>query len=194
MVAAPERTDTAELTATEQRNLRAVADVLDYWNTANIPGILTFYDEGITWRNVALEETYQGKEQVEEFLERLYTAFPDLSFTVSHKIARGNNVAEQWLLKGTHKGPFLGVPATNRPVEIPGMSMIEMREGRFLRDTFYFDAGIVMRQMRLLPPLSIAETKPGKVGLWVIVKRGLLLKSLIAVFGLRLGWKLLRRR
>ena len=194
MVAAPERTDTSELTETEQRNLRAVADVLEFWNTANIPGVLTFYDEEITWRNVALEETYQGKEQVEDFLNRLYKAFPDLQFSVSHKIARGNNVAEQWLLVGTHKGTFLGVPATGRRVEIPGMSMIEMRDGRFLSDTFYFDAGIVMRQMRLLPPLSLGETKPGKAGLWLVVKRGLLLRTAIAVFGLRLGVKLLRRR
>ena len=33
-----------------------------------------------------------------------------------------------------------------------------MRDGKFARDEFYFDAGIVMRQMQLLPPLSIAET------------------------------------
>jgi steroid delta-isomerase-like uncharacterized protein len=193
MTATTEHTDTASLSETEQRNLRAVSDVLAFWNTANIPGILSFYDEGITWRNVALEETYQGKEAVEGFLERLYTAFPDLNFTVTNKIARGDAVAEQWLIRGTHRGPFLGVPATNRPVEIPGMSMVQMRDGKFARDEFYFDAAIVMRQMQLLPPLSVAETLPGRAGLWLIVNRSLVLQALVAIVGARLLFGLLRR-
>jgi steroid delta-isomerase-like uncharacterized protein len=193
VVGSAEQTETAALSETEARNLRAVADVLPFWNTGNIPGILSFYDEEITWRNVALEETYQGKAAVEEFLERLYAAFPDLNFTVSKKLARGDAVAEQWLIRGTHRGLFLGVPATNRAVEIPGMSMVQMREGRFLRDEFYFDAGIVMRQMQLLPPLSLGETPLGKVGLWLIVNRGLVLNTLITLAGVRLLFGVVRR-
>ena len=114
---------TAELTETEQRNLRAVADVLQYWNSGDIDGVLAFYDEAIAWRNVALEQTYHGHAGVRSFLERLYTALPDLHFGVTHKIARGNNVSEQWVMRGTHLGPFLGIPATGRHIVIEGMAI-----------------------------------------------------------------------
>ena len=55
---------TAALTETEERNLRAVTDVLDSWNEQDVEGVLTFYDDEIVWRNVAMEETYNGKGEV----------------------------------------------------------------------------------------------------------------------------------
>src|SRR5882724_9830192 len=114
---------TAELTETEQRNLRAVVEVLPYWNRGDIEGIVAHYDDEITWKNMGLEETYEGKAGVREFLTRICTALPDLTFTVQHKIARGDNVSEQWTISGTHLGTFMGVPATGRKIEIRALSM-----------------------------------------------------------------------
>ena len=163
-------TETAELTETEQRNLRAVADVLEFWNSGDIEGIVAFYDDEIVWKNVGLEETYEGKAGVREFLTRLYTAIPDLRFTVDFKIARGNNVSEQWTVAGTHLGTFMGIPATGRHVEIRAISMVTMRDGKFLRDEFYWDTGAVMRQMGLMPSLAVTKGLLGRGFLWSAVK------------------------
>jgi len=182
---------TAELTATEQRNLRAVADVLPFWDRHDLDGVLSFYAEDINWHNVALEETYRGKAEVRAYLSALLVAFPDLSFSVSYRIARGSNVAEQWRLKGTHRGEFLGIPPTGRPVDIPGMSMVELRDGKFVRDEFYFDSGIVLRQMGLMPPLAAIRTAPGRALLWVAVNR---VPALAAAAGLALLAGVLRSR
>ena len=123
-------TATQPLSDTEVRNLRSVSDVLQYWNRQDIEGVLAYYDESITWLNIAMEETYRGKPEVRVFLRKLFTAFPDLNFEVTYKIARGDNVAEQWFIRGTHLGTFMGIPPTRRPVEIPGMSMAELRDGK----------------------------------------------------------------
>ncbi len=162
--------ETTELTETEQRNLRAVADVLKYWNSGDIEGIVGFYDDEIVWKNVALEETYEGKDGVREFLTRLFTAIPDLEFTVQYKIASGDNVSEQWTVAGTHLGTFTGIPATGRRVEIRAISMVTMRDGKFLRDEFYWDTGAVMRQMGLMPSLAVTQGAVGRGFLWVAVK------------------------
>ena len=167
MTTAPE---TAELTEVEQRNLRAVADVLPFWNAGDIEGIVAFYDDEITWKNVGLEETYLGKQGVREFLTRLFTAIPDLEFTVDFKIARGDNVSEQWTVRGTHLGTFMGIPATGRPVAIRALSMVTMREGKFLRDEFYWDTGAVMRQMGLMPSLAASQGALARGFLWLAVK------------------------
>jgi steroid delta-isomerase-like uncharacterized protein len=179
-------------TETEERNLTAVSDVLAYWNVQDIPGVLAFYDDEIVWTNVALGEVYRGKQEVGAFIGKLFTAFPDFQFAVSDKMAHGDQVAEQWRITGTHDGPFMGVPPTGRPIEILGMSMVTMRDGRFLRDQFYFDAAGVLQQMGLFPPLSIGETKVGKLALWAAVNRlkvaaslGTLAASVFAVRTLR---------
>src|SRR5437879_5693178 len=155
-------TVTAEVSETEQRNLSSVTDVLQYWNRQDLEGVLTYYDDSITWLNIAMEETYRGKDEVRAFLRRLFTAFPDLHFEVTYKIARGDNVAEQWFIRGTHLGTFMGIPPTGRRIEIPGMSMAELRQAKFVSDHFYFDALGVLRDMALMPPLSVSETLVGR--------------------------------
>src|SRR3954454_22992630 len=163
---------TAALSETEERNLAAVADVLQYWNAHDIEGIVAFYDEEIVWRNMALEETYEGKAGVREFLSRLMVALPDLTFSVEHKIARGDNVSEQWTVRGTHLGTFMGVPPTGRPIEIKALSMVLMRDGKFLRDEFYWDSRQVMHQMGLMPSLAATQGAVGRGLTWTAVKLG----------------------
>jgi steroid delta-isomerase-like uncharacterized protein len=170
---------THELTETEQRNLRSVTDVLPYWNRQDIEGVLAYYDESITWRNIAMEETYRGKSEVRVFLRKLFSAFPDLNFEVTYKIARGDNVAEQWFIRGTHLGTFMGIPPTGRRVEIPGMSMAELREAKFVSDHFYFDALGVLRDMALMPPLRVSETLVGRGALGLGVAGSRLVGSLV---------------
>ena len=173
-------TVTAALSETEQRNLRSVTDVLQYWNRQDLEGVLAYYDDSITWLNIAMEETYRGKNEVRAFLRRLFAAFPDLNFEVTYKIACGDNVAEQWYIRGTHLGTFMGIPPTGRPVEIPGMSMAELRDGRFVSDHFYFDALGVLRDMALMPPLSISETLIGRAALSLGVAGSKLGRGLIS--------------
>lgn len=161
---------TAALTETEERNLRAVTDVLEFWNTQDVEGILTFYDDEIKWKNVAMEERYEGKEAVGQFLHRLFAAIPDLHFEVPYKIARGDNVGEQWTIGGTHAGTLFGIPATGRTVLLPGMSMVTLRDGKFLRDDFYFDSGIFLRQVGLMPSVKAIEKPLLRGFLWTVVK------------------------
>jgi len=161
---------TSALTETEERNLSAVSDVLAFWNTHDIDGILDFYDDEIVWKNIGLEETYDGKPAVREFLTRLMSALPDLVFNVEHKIARGDNVAEKWTIHGTHLGTFLGIPPTGRPIEIRALSMVTLRDGKFLRDEFYWDTRAVMNQMGLMPSLAATQSAVGRGFLWVAVK------------------------
>jgi steroid delta-isomerase-like uncharacterized protein len=195
MAAIPETVERADLTPTEERNLRAVTDVLQFWNTQDIEGMLTFYDDDITWTNVALEETYRGKDEVRVFLRKLFTAIPDLNFEVTHKFVRDNQVSERWVIRGAHRGPFMGIPPTGKPLEIPGIGMVQMRDGKFLRDWFLLDASAGLRQMGLLPPLSASEMPLMRAALWAAVHRKLvaMLAAGLAVAGV-LGRRVRRER
>lgn len=159
----------APLTDTAGGNLASVSGVLEHWNAHDVEGVLSFYDPEICWHNRPLEETYRGHAEVAGFLRALFAAFPDLEFEVGKRVVRGDDVAETWVIRGAHLGTFLGVPATGARVEIHGMSMIEMRDGRFLRDDFCFDAAAVMRQLGLLPSLDAARGRVGRTALRVLV-------------------------
>src|SRR5436190_2547331 len=115
---------TQALTETELRNLAAVSDVHPFWNRGDVDGVLEFYDDEITWTNVALDEVYRGKAEVGVFLGALFRALPDLVFTAPDAIARGDKVAEKWRIRGTHRGTLFGLPPTGRTLVIEGASMI----------------------------------------------------------------------
>ena len=158
------------LTDEERRNLETVQGPHAFWNRGDVDGVLAFYADGIVWTNVALEEVYRGKAAVGEFLSRLFTALPDLEFVIEQTIVRGDHVAEQWTIRGTHLGTFMGVPSTGRRLEIPGVSMLVVRDGKFLRDDFYFDSAGMLRQAGLLPSLAASQGTVGRVLVGLLVR------------------------
>ena len=155
--------------AQEQRNLTAVTEVLPYWNAHDVTGVLRFYDPEICWTNTPMDEIYRGHDQVGRYLRSLFSAFPDLVFSVGRRFAAGDEVAEQWTMRGTHRGEYLGVPATGRVITINGMSMVRMRDGRFLTDEFSYDAAGVMRQFGLLPSLARSQSPAARRVLRLVV-------------------------
>lgn len=161
---------TNPLTETEQRNLATMAAVEGHWNNHDINQILANYNEDIVWQNVSMQEIYRGKAEVQRFLVDLFHALPDLTLNITFRIARGNFVAEEYVLRGTHKGPLSDVPATGRYLQIPCVSMVQMRDGKFLEDHFYYDAAHVLRQMGLFPSVQWPRSRFGRLCLWLGAK------------------------
>ncbi len=166
---------TAPLTADEEANLRAVAAVVPHWNRQDAAAVVAFYTPDIVWHNVAMGEVYTGRAQVQAFLEELFVALPDLRLDVIFGAPRGRYVAEEYVITGTHRGPMFGLPGTGRRVELHAVSMVQMREGRFAVDHFYFDAASAMRDMGYFPEAAMAHTRPGRIVLglaaWFIRRR-----------------------
>ena len=150
------------LTDEEAANLRAVDALVPLWNRHDVAAILEHYDEAVTWRNVATEETYAGKQAVGAFLGELFAAVPDLSMTITRRVPHARFVAEEYTLRGTHRGDLLGIPPTGRTVEVHAVSFVELRDARLLEDHFYFDVSTVLRQVGLFPPLTAARTPAGR--------------------------------
>jgi steroid delta-isomerase-like uncharacterized protein len=157
------------LTDEERRNLETARGPHASWNRRDVEGVVAYYDDEIVWNNVALEEVYWGKAAVAEFLTGLFRALPDLEFSVQETIVRGGHVAEQWTIRGTHLGTFMGIPPTGRQVEVHGVSLLVVRDGKFLRDDFYFDSAGMLRQAGLLPPLAAAQGRLGRAVLGLLV-------------------------
>ncbi len=49
---------------------------------------------------------------------------------VDRMVSQGNTVVVEWTCTGTHKGEVLGIPATNKKVEIPGVWILVLEAGK----------------------------------------------------------------
>jgi predicted ester cyclase len=61
-----------------------------------------------------------------------HTAFPDLDVIVDDMIAEGDKVAAHWTARGTHQGPFLGVPVTGKRVAQTGIDTYRYVDGKIV--------------------------------------------------------------
>jgi steroid delta-isomerase-like uncharacterized protein len=95
----------------------------------------------------------RGHEEISAFFSELFAAFPDAETTVTRVAAGQNEVAVEWRMTATFTGgPFQGVEPTGRPLELRGVDVIEITDGKNVTNTAYYDGMAFARGAGLLPP------------------------------------------
>jgi len=91
-----------------------------------------------------------------EGMKQSYTltskAFPDMQVKLEDILAEGDKVACRWTATATHKGEFMGIPATNKQVTITGIHIDRIAGGKIVEPWNYSDMMEVMRQLGMKPP------------------------------------------
>ena len=57
-------------------------------------------------------------------------AFPDCRWTIEDQVAEGDKVMSYWTLRGTHLGVWRGVPPTGRSIEMRGITVHRLENGK----------------------------------------------------------------
>jgi steroid delta-isomerase-like uncharacterized protein len=92
-----------------------------------------------------------GREGVKAFFAMVDSAFPGAAYTVEDLLAEGDRVAWRWVLKGKHKGPFQGLPATGKAISFSGMSMVRIEDGLLAEQWGEQDTFGLLQQLGVLP-------------------------------------------
>ncbi len=93
----------------------------------------------------------QGREGLKELLGMLFAAFPDWHWTVEELIAEGDKVVNRFTWRGTHRGEFMGLPPTGRQVEVKGVVIDRIVEGRIADTRILMDNLGLMQQLGAIP-------------------------------------------
>jgi steroid delta-isomerase-like uncharacterized protein len=95
----------------------------------------------------------RGREEITAFFRDLFAAVPDLETTVTRVVAGEQQAAVEWRMTGHFTGgPFQGVDATGRRVEMRGLDLMDVEEGKITGNTAYYDGMTFARQIGLMPP------------------------------------------
>ena len=113
----------------EAENRRLLARyVAEVWDAADPEAVRIFAGPGYRRHTSGSSEPLGVDAQVQR-LVALRTAFPDITLTIDDVVAEGDRVAFRGTLRGTHRGEFLGVPATGRTVAVAIMDIIRVEGG-----------------------------------------------------------------
>jgi steroid delta-isomerase-like uncharacterized protein len=95
-----------------------------------------------------------GLDGLKDVLRSMRAGFPDIIFSIKEQITEGDKVASRFEWTGTHKGEFLGVPATGRHVRVWGIVIDRLEDAR-IRDT-----RIIMDTLGLMTQLGALPSSP----------------------------------
>lgn len=132
-----------------------VERVLDDWATAwsshNSGKVLSLFTDDCVYEDVTFGVVNHGKKELQAFADGVFAGVPDFKIELTARFSAGTLAGMEWVMSGTHKGDFPGMPATSKHFSIRGVTILELHGGKIRRNSDYWDAASVMRQVGLLP-------------------------------------------
>ena len=128
--------------------------VVQLYNAGDLEGIVnSFTEDGVL---VTPYGTFEGRAAIRETSRRDITAFPERTVTIDVVIEQGDTIAIEYTWVAVNTGPFVTpdgteVPPTGKRVEVKGMDLVRMRDGKIAVHHMYADSMAVIRQLGLLP-------------------------------------------
>jgi steroid delta-isomerase-like uncharacterized protein len=92
-----------------------------------------------------------GAEGVKETFGRMRSGFPDLKLTPEAIYTDGDTVIARVRMTGTHKGEYFGIPPTGKSVDITGIDIVRIEDGKATERWGVFDALTLMHQLGQVP-------------------------------------------
>jgi steroid delta-isomerase-like uncharacterized protein len=136
---------------------REIAEL--YNQGGNLDAVEEIYAPNYVGHDPTQPEDLHGVEGARQYAASYRQAFPDLECIIEDQVAEGDKVVTRWRARGTHEGETedLGPPTGNR-VEITGISVSRVAEGKLVEDWTNFDAMGMMQQLGMVPEAQQAES------------------------------------
>lgn len=90
-------------------------------------------------------------EEDQAALKGWHQAFSDITIVPEKLIAEGDLVTIYWVAKGTNTGTGNGLPATGKKVELAGITIWRIVDGKIKEEWSAFDQLSMMQQLGLIP-------------------------------------------
>src|SRR6185295_13151897 len=119
-----------------QDNSNVVKQLFNFYNLNNQSQLNScdgFFSSNAKFHDPAMQSMFNGKTSIQTMKQaesEYIKAFPNKSTKIDTIFASGDNVAVCWTSTATHKGPFQGFPASNKPIKVTGVSIYRFNNGK----------------------------------------------------------------
>jgi steroid delta-isomerase-like uncharacterized protein len=138
--------------------MSAYSDLLDYYveryNAGDLDAVMDLYAEDAV--QIMPDGIFEGRDVIRDRLALELNGFTDVHHTVVSFVEQGDSFADEWIFRGTHTAPFplpdgTELPPTGKRVEIRGMELCVVRDGKLVVDNLYYDNLGIAAQLGLIP-------------------------------------------
>jgi steroid delta-isomerase-like uncharacterized protein len=131
-------------------NIKMYTNVWDeILNKGNIDMIDTHFASNYV--NKTVKSTVNGQAEAKEYFGAFLTGFSDINFVVDEIFGVDDRVIKRWTFTGTHTGEFAGVPPTGKVMNIQGVSVSRIENGKIAEELDYMDDLGFLQQLGVIP-------------------------------------------
>ena len=102
-------------------------------------------------------EPMHGFDGYIQVLNMMRGAMPDVQWKVEEVIAEDDKVMMRFTMSGTHTAPFMGMPATGKPVSVTAMNIYQLKDGKIIREHGLPDIFTMLMQLGAIPAPGVQK-------------------------------------
>ena len=136
---------------TTESNKQVMSRFLDFINTASEALADELISPDAVFHVPGRADPVKGPEGYLEIIAMMRSGFPDIQWSLEETIAEGDKVAARFIMRGTHKGHFFGVPATGKSIQVQAMNIYRLSDGKFVEEHGQPDLLALLQQIGAIP-------------------------------------------
>jgi steroid delta-isomerase-like uncharacterized protein len=132
-----------------EKNKQLMTQLYDAYNAKDWDKISTFIAADYVEHN-PMPNQKPGLEGMKETFTMMTSAFPDFKVTANKIIAEGDHVCNYYTVTATHQGDWMGMPATGKAMNVDGIEIVRIADGKVVEHWEVFDAVKMMQQLGVM--------------------------------------------
>jgi len=120
----------------EEQNKALMRKSFEEWNKGNSEFFMETSTPDYVYYSPSGNPNPMSREDAVESVKVFWKGFRDLSFSIEEIIA-----------EGTHEGEFMGIPATGKKIEVSGIIISRIENGKFVEEWEEMDMLGLMQQL-----------------------------------------------
>lgn len=135
---------------TARTNEQVCREMIEHvFNRGDVTSLEDYFERDFVEHQDGVEGGIAG---LQNLIRGLRTAFPDAVFSLEDSVADGDQVWFRLRCRGTHRGPFMGLPPTGRAFETMSLEVCRFQAGKIVEHWGVPDRLAMLEQVGLFPP------------------------------------------
>ena len=129
----------------------------EVWNKGDLDAANSIFAEDYVRHDLRPGDAPAGPEGQKLVAGMFRAAFPDVKLSVEFMVAEADMVVARWMMRGTHRGAWGGIPPTGKRMSFAGVNIFRISEGKVVEIWNHRDDLGLMEQLGALVYAGAAE-------------------------------------
>ena len=144
---------------TEEEVKALVERDMEIWNEGNLALVDELIAPDYVEHTADISEDIVGIDAFKERVANLRTNYPDFNITIEELIVKNDKIVWCWILTGTNTGTTSDIPPTGKKVQVEGVGILRVVNGKIVERLIYYNEATLLRQLgyTITPPTIEGE-------------------------------------